>query len=238
MASDSLNDRFASGRISASPLVKVCLAVLFLLGAVLAFTGYRGKAQAESAGFSSENSFAYVYELSRDTDRIWNGQILPALEGLTPEELDTACAACEALLSGEFGEASVTGSREYSFKALFSSYLFGGPKLSSSERKRITGPTGTDAQELRIELMRCIADEKRELPAAVRGIAGDLTGRERQAALMQSFFVSCGSASPDVTSHVNQLKKGVRGRDQQIRASTSTAAKASDGSQNPVSTSL
>ncbi len=212
-------DRAAAGdrhnRISASSAVKLCLVIVFLLGVAMAVLGFRGKALYDASGFTAESSFASVYELTRDTDRIWEKKILPTREQLTPEERSAVADVWETLRADEWGTAVPRDSEEYRGKALFAAYLAGGPKLSTAERKRITAETDG---ELDLELLRCAADEERSLPAAARSKAGDLTGPERQAMLTQLFFTRCGTAVPELNTHVSQLKKSVRGREQQLRA--------------------
>ena len=90
-------------RAAGSSAVKACLAVLFLLGAVMTFLGFRGKAVFDGSGFSTENSFYSVWQLSRDTDSVWKDCISPALESLSAEERDAAERAAGDALSAEAG---------------------------------------------------------------------------------------------------------------------------------------
>ena len=212
------NLRQNTARVSGSAAVKACLALLFLLGAVMAFLGFRGKAVFEESGFSAENSFYSVWQLSRDADRVWEDGISPALGSLSGEERDAAERAAASALSAEAGAEAPTGGPEHDWKYLFIAYQFGGPKLSSAERKRISAPQGEQADELRAELLRCAADESRDLPAHAKAGAAALAGEERRAMLLQMFFTNCASSSSGLTEDVNRLKKGVRGRDQQLRA--------------------
>ncbi len=224
MDTATVRDSHHFNRISASSAVKICLAVFFLLGAVMTFLGYRGKGLYADTGFSSENSFCSIYRLSRSVDRIWETEILPSLDQLTPEERESVDRICGSLLAGQPGEEALPESPEYRYKALFASYLFSGPKLTSSERKKITGLSPGETVQLKPILLRCMADESLKLPSAVSSKAKKLTGMDRQALLMQTFFVGCGSSSADLTSDVSQLKKGVRGSEQQSKASRMIAS--------------
>ncbi len=205
-------------RISAALTVKLCLAALLFAGAALVFLGFWGKGICERSGFSDGNSFHAVYQVSRDADRTWSDRIFPALKLLSEKEQETLNQVCGSLLSEETGEPAGTEDQEFQYKALFTAYLLGGPKLAASERKKIAGLDEEEGERLRPELLRCITEEERELPEAARTNAESLSGQERQAMLFQLFFASAGSAAPDLTGHVNQLKKSVRGRDQQLQA--------------------
>ena len=202
-------------RISPSAAVKLCLIAVFLLGAVMAFLGVRGKALYDASGFSSESSFDSVYTLSRDADRIWAARIQPALDQLSPEERGAVRDVWTALRTDEWGAADALDSEEYGGKALFAAYLAGGPRLSAAERKRLAADPDGAADA---ELLRCLTDESRPLPAAARSKAASLSGRERQAMLTQLFFTRCGASAPELSDHVSQLKKSVRGREQQLKA--------------------
>ena len=203
-------------RISAALLVKLCLAVLFFAGALFSFLGYRGKVRFDNSGFSTENSFGSVYTLSRDADKVWRKQVTPVLRKLSENEQEAVLRSCRKLLMAEDTEPG--GTEEASYKSLFVSYLLGGPKMSAAEQKKITGIKAGRAELLRQELLQCIADPGRELPAEALGKAGELEGEERQAMLFKLFFVSSASSISDLSSHVSQLKKSVRGAEEQKQA--------------------
>ena len=213
-AADRHTDRHTN-RISSSVAVKLCLAAFFLLGALITFMGYKGKNRYDASGFTSESSFSSVYKLTGDTDRIWEKRIQPALDQLTPEEREAVGSVWEILQAEEWGTEVPRDSEEYLCKALFAAYLTGGPKLSSSERKKIAAEQD---ETLDLELLRCLGDEDRALPAAARSKTEDLSGPERQAMLTQLFFARCQSAVPGLGNHVNQFKKSVRGAEQQLMA--------------------
>ena len=116
------------------------------------------------------------------------------------------------------GEEYISENVEINYKTLFSVYLFDGPKLSSSERKKIAGINSEEGETLKTELLRCIADENRTLPEEAVSKAGTLTGTDRKAMLFQLFFANSGAAVPDLSEHVTQMKKSIRGKDQQLQA--------------------
>ncbi len=217
MTQENGNRQTILSRISAAAAVKLCLAVLFLLGVLMVFAGFRGQRLYDASGFSNDSSYASVYQLSKDTDRIWQDSIRPSLNRLSEKERSDAAAVCSTLSQAE--DASVrTDSEEYSYRFLFAAYQFKGPKLNASERKRITNLSADKAQQLRDELLRCISDDTRELPGLIRSTAEKYEGQDRKAVLMQMLFVSCSTSSPDLSDHISQLKKGVRGREQQMQA--------------------
>ena len=207
-----------SPHASGSLTVKVCLAVLFLVGAAMTVLGIRGRDLFEASGFSAGTGMRAVYDLSRDAGAVWEKQILPALGKLSGGERTAADRVCRELLAEETDGGIAADSAEYAYRALFAAYLVGGPKLGTGDRNRIAGMDAREAEALRPELLRCAADEARPIPASVEKTAGTLTGRSRQAMLLQIFFTSCGTSEADLADHVSQLKKGVRGRDQQLQA--------------------
>ena len=204
-----------SQRFSASSAVKLCLTAFFLLGVFMVFMGYKGNTLYEASGFTAENSFSAVYKLTRDTNKIWKKRILPALDQLSAQDRQTVDSIWEALQADEWGSDVQNNSEEYLCNSLFASYLTGGPKLSTAERKKIIAE---QSEDLELELLLCLVDENRALPTIAQNKAADLSGRERQAMLTQMFFTRCGSAVSDLTSHVNLLKKSVRGKEQQLIA--------------------
>ncbi len=216
MDKTTVTENLKTMKMSASTIVKTGLVILFLLGSCLSYAGIQGKKVFDTSGFSTENSYYSIYELSKDASQVWDKEILPSLNQLTQQEKESLDQISNLLLTDEMGEPINTDNQEYRYKLLYTSYLFGGPKLSTSERKRIMGEN--HQTELRTELLRCVTDENHKLPDSVRKKAEELTGQDRQAVLIQAFFTSCSSPYTSLTDHVNQLKKAVRGRDQQLQA--------------------
>ena len=58
------------------------LALLFVLGAFLVFTGFRGQEQFAASGFSAESAYASIYSLSGDVTAAWKKYLEPALKAL------------------------------------------------------------------------------------------------------------------------------------------------------------
>ncbi|MBQ6222855.1 MAG: iron ABC transporter permease [Solobacterium sp.] len=216
MDNSTINEHLKTTKMSASMIVKTGLVILFLSGLCMSFMGYQGKKVFDTSGFSAENSYYSIYELSRDVSQIWEKEILSSVNQLAPEEKESLNHVSDVLLADELGEEIHTDNREYRYKLLYTSYLFGGPKLSTSERKRITSEN--HPQELRAELLRCITDESRKLPDVVKNKAEALQGTDRQEVLFQAYFTSCGASYPSLADHINQLKKAVRGKEQQLQA--------------------
>ncbi len=133
----------------------LCLAVVFLFGTAAVFAGYRGMTLYKESGFSSGSSFHAVYKLSRDMELIWEKQILPSLEQLSPDERTAADRICRELLSDETEEI-LSDDTEHSYKRLFINYQFSGPKLGSSTRKKLTGLPEEEWAKLRLELLRLL----------------------------------------------------------------------------------
>ena len=196
--------------IQSASAVKAVLAVLLVLSAALTFFGLKGKGIADASDFSSENSFYYAYKLSGDTAEVFKNQIQPALNTLSENENAQISEIRDALLEGAADEEM---SQDTRYRLLFARSLFGGPALSSSDRKKIAKVK--DAETFRKQLLLCMLDPSRSLPAEAKKKAEDLSGTERQAMLMQMFFVSCSADQSELAGHVSQMKKSVRGKDQQ-----------------------
>ena len=195
-------------------LTRLGLALVFLIGAALAFMGWRGQAWFNDSGFSSENAFQAIYRLSGDVSDAWNGSLKPTLDAL-PEQDRAALDGIARTLAAEYGEDETS---EAAWRRLYAAYLTGGPKVTSSVKKGITGLKGGDAEDFRGALIQCLLDESAAVPKQAEKLVGDAGGAERQAALTQALFVSLGSTEGKVTDHVNTFKKSVRGKAQQATA--------------------
>ena len=217
-------------REPAKLVTRIGLAVIFLLGALMTYMGIRGQNEFSASGFSSERAYQAIYALSGQVSDAWKNSVQPDLNALTEQEralLDSTMAdllrdAWEnqnagageeaARLTAEGGErkGEITG------KLLYTTYLVNGPKVSTSDRKELLG--AKDGKALRLQLLQCMIDESLPLPKEAASLAEGLTGTERQAMLLQVFFVSGGSAGSDLTDNVNSLKKSVRGKEHQLTA--------------------
>ena len=205
---------------------RIALAVIFLLGAALVLMGILGQGAYTRSGFSSEAGFQAVYDLSRDTAAAWDKRLEDELNRLGEEERKTLDESARALLAsswnsvqegaGAEAETLAGNDRALTWKLLYATYLVNGPKVSSSNRKALTETA--DPQALRSALIACLTDAQAALPPEAEKLAGGLEQEERQAALMQAFFVAGGSMDSAVTEHVNTFKKSVRDKEQQLGA--------------------
>ncbi len=217
-------------REPAKLVTRIGLAVIFLLGALMAYMGIRGQNEFSASGFSSERAYQAIYALSGQVSDAWKNSVQPDLNALTEQEralLDSTMAdllrdAWENQNAGAGEEAArlaVEGGErkgEITGKLLYTTYLVNGPKVSTSDRKELLG--AKDRKALRLQLLQCMIDESLPLPKEAASLAEGLTGKERQAMLLQAFFVSGGSAGSDLTDNVNSLKKSVRGKEHQLTA--------------------
>ena len=208
---------------------KIGLIVVFVLGAVLVFMGYRAQVEFNRSGFSSETAYQVINTLSSDVSNAWSQKLQPDLNKMSETDRTALDGIVAVLLkdawntqkkgSGEEVMALAESSAEAAdYKLLYTAYLVNGPKVNASQRKTITAMKESEASEFRQRLLECILDEEKPLPAEAEPLAGSLTGSERQAMLMQIFFVSSGSAESKITENVNNFKKTVRSKESQLTA--------------------
>ncbi len=210
-------------------ITKIGLAAVFLLGVLLIFLGIRAQRDFASSGFSTENAYQVIYTLSRDVENAWQKSVKPGLNDLSDSEkasLDEIVVgllkdAAESQSKGAGAEAEAdarSADESENYKLLYTTYLVNGPKVPASGRKVITAMSEQEASDFRSKLLHCVLDEALPLPDEAEKLAGSLTGSERQAMLMQIFFVSGGSADAKITENVNNLKKTVRSKESQLTA--------------------
>ncbi len=213
-------------------ITKIGLAVVLLFGAALIFMGYRGQKTYTGSGFSSENAYEAIYSLSGQVGQAWEKSLKPVLNNLTETERTSLDNAAESLVldaweglrkgagtaASDLLEDAGSDRSMLTYKLLYTAYLVSGPKVSSAVRKGITAIPENRMPEFRKELLNAVIDENLPVPAEAEKAAGGLSGTERQAALMQAFFVSTGSAESRVTDNANTLKKTIRDKSQQLTA--------------------
>jgi len=214
-------------------ITKIVLTLVLLLGLAVIAAGIMGMRQFAVSGFSAETGYEAVYKLSGDVDRAWKNQLQPQLSAADAGQraaLDEAAyrmladtwegqkAGGQADLDAILSQAGETQRAESLYKLLYTTYLLNGPKIGASARKEITGVAAGEQAAFRTQMLACIADESAPLPAAAEKAVGTLTGSERQAMLMQAFFVSNGATESKITEDVNALKKGVRDKAVQLDA--------------------
>ena len=218
------------GRRDRTPMVtKLILACAFILGIAVIVLGYAGMQEYAASGFSSESGYGAVYALSGSVSSAWDKKLEPQLAALSPEQRSAVGNAARTLLESAW-ESQKKGSaadvesiiaasddpEEAAFKLLYTTYLVNGPKVTTANRKELTALSGADADELRRGLLACVADDSAPIPADAAKTMGDLAGEEKQAMLMQAWFVSNDSNA--ATDQVNTLKKGVRDKAVQLDA--------------------
>jgi len=223
----------ALNRRDRGPIVtKTVLLLLFLLGLGIIVLGWASNRAYQASGFSAEAAYRAIYRLGGETDDIWDHALRPRLDALDPAEREAVEELTHALLteawegqkkgSSETLDALLDGSggkrEELSQKLLFSTYLVNGPKVSTAGKKAIAAIPAGELDDFRAGLLAAMTDETAPLPAAAEKLVGKLTGRERQAMLMQLWYVSCDSANSRITEQVNTLKKSVRDKGAQLEA--------------------
>ena len=229
MKNESAMQRETPVRDHTPMVTKAILALAVLIGLMVIAMGYKGIQEYNASGFSSETAYAAVYALSGDVQSAWTQKLKPQRESLAPEQRasldDTARqlvfsawesqktggqAEAEALLSAESGDTGLL------YRLLYTTYLVNGPKVSTSNKKEIAALSAGDADAFRQGLLQSLSDDGAELPALAAGTAGSLTGQEKQAMLMQLWFVSNDAAAS--TEQANTLKKSVRDKELQLTA--------------------
>ena len=201
-------------------ITKLVLALLFLLGAALVFMGWRGQVESAASGYTSDSAYQTIYRLTGDVNTAWSERLKPELDRLSGKDRDALDGVIRDLAADALGSAEdlPEAVSDYHYKLVYAAYLAGGPKVTSAVRKSITRLSGDEAAAFRTSLLQCLLDEAQSVPAQAEKLVGDATGTKRHAALVQALFVSLGSTGEDVTEHVNQFKKSVRGKAQQATA--------------------
>lgn len=218
-------------RERAPMITKIVLALVFALGIAIIAMGYMGMQEYAASGFSSEAGYRAIYALSGDAAAAWK-KLEPQMAQLTEAQrtsLDDIAqglltAAWDSQKSGAAADAEAllnaagAGRRELLYKLLYTTYLVNGPKVSTANKREITGVAAGSLEAFRQGLLAAAVDESAAVPEAAWDAVGDLTGSARQSMLMQALFVSNGSTESKVTEQVNVLKKSVRDKGVQLDA--------------------
>ena len=206
-------------------ITKIGLAVVFLIGAALIIIGLRAQKEFASSGFSSETAYQAIYKLGHDVSAAWKKNLQPELNKFSEADrpsLDQAVKglATDAWKSQDKGAElpEEADESEGSFKLLYTVYLVNGPKVGAGNRKVVTAIPKDSVSGFRQQLLACVIDENAALPVEAEKLVDGLSGNDRQAMLMQIFFISCGSAEAGITENVNTFKKTVRGKESQLTA--------------------
>ena len=156
---------------------KLGLLLAFLLGIGIVLSGFVGLSAYRQSGFSDEAGFKAVHALSSAVSGDWKNVLSPFLSSLEPQ--DRAALEAQALdLLGVVWErrsdtpeslerllgASADGSA-LTWKLLHTAYAVGGPKLSSAAKKPLLALPEAQLADVRVQLVRCLADDAAPLPA-------------------------------------------------------------------------
>ena len=209
-------------------IVRLALAALLIAGISLVLLGLRGQAALTGSGFSAEGGYQAVYALSGDVAAAWTRAIRPALNA-QPEPADDVaeallCAAWDDMADGGGDEAMALldaagdDRSALTWRMAYITYLINGPKVGAAPRKAIAALSGDSAAAFRADVLAALTDEGHPLPDEAASLVEGLDGSDRQGALLQAFFISCGSTDENVTEHANALKKSVRGKAEQLTA--------------------
>ena len=214
-------------------ITKTALVMIFLFGAVLVFMGWQGMREYSTSGFSSESAYRAIYQLHGETERAWKGKIEPQTADLSEQDraaldqtaLELLSSAWESQKKGSteklkaiLGEENEKDQRELLHKLLYATYLVNGPKVGTASKKAIAAVPPEELDEFRLCLLRAVIDDTATLPSVAEKMAGDLSGQERQAALLQVWYVSNDAFNSRATEQVNTLKKSVRNKEAQLEA--------------------
>ena len=214
-------------------LTKAVLVLMFLFGVGLVFMGWRGMEEYNTSGFSSEAAYRAIHQLQGDTETVWSHGLGPQMSALSEKNRAALDQTAFALLSAAWenqkkgsteklnailAEEEAESRRELLHKLLYTTYLVSGPKVSTATKKEITAIPESERDDFRLSLLQAVMDEGAALPTAAEKLAGRLSGQERQASLIQAWYVSNGSLSSSTTEQVNTLKKSVRNKEAQLEA--------------------
>lgn len=213
-------------------LTKIGLAVCFLLGLIFVFFGIRGQQTSADADVNLGDGYAAVSVLSEDAASAWDNALSADRAALTDEERTAADAALLPLLkeswesrkagAGEEAAAYVEeagdNGPERMYKLLYISGLMSGPKVPSSVSKAVAALQEDQRPDFRQQLLRCIADETRDVPETAAEAIDGLNGKDRQAMLLQLILTDLSCRDSRIAEHIRQLKKSVRDKGNQLAA--------------------
>ena len=217
-----------------TPVVtKLILALVFLLGVGVILAGITGMREYSASGFSSESGYSAIHALSGEVSSAWEKKLQPQLAQVGADQRAALNAAAEQLLAAAWEGQKAGGAAdaqallnaadaderaEKACKLLYTTYLVNGPKVSTANKKEIAALSAAQTEALRQGLLAAVADESAAVPAPADARTEKLAGQERQAMLMQLWFVSNDSLNSRATEHVNTLKKAVRDKAVQLDA--------------------
>lgn len=212
-------------------ITKIILSIVLVMGIVIIFAGYQGLKDYGASGFQSEAAYQAIYSLSDSLSKTWHNELSPQLNKFSLQAQDALNGVALRLLEDAWEGQTESGKDsvhtllestpedlrvEKTYKLLYATFLMSGPKVSTASRKAIQAISENDIEAFRTQVLTCIIDENASIPEAAGKLLGNTSGKEKQAALMQAFFVSNGSADSNITKDVNTLKKSVPNKHAQL----------------------
>ena len=184
---------------------RVILAVLLLLGVGLILGGRWGDRQFSEAGFTQENAFSVIYQLSDEAEQLYRHGILPALtdSGADSGPLEAAGAS---LLSGLWqdagqAEAALQGANSArKMKLLAVTFAVSGPTVKATQRKQLAALSSEERNLLVSGVMQALSGQEASLPDPAPSLLEGLSGEARSAMLAQIFLTAANQNGRYITS--------------------------------------
>ena len=214
-------------------VTRLCILLVFLLGAAMVVAGIWGLSAYQHSGFSSEAGYQAIHALSKGVSSDWKNLLNPFRDSLPENDRAELDATALSLLSSAWEDQKKNGAEEassilssaaegerteLSYKLLYVTYAVGGPKLSSAAKKPLLTLSAADRTEVRRQLVSCLSEESVPVPESCKKALGTLSGDERRAMLMQLLFASFEPESRIGAEDVNTFKKAIRDKGSQISA--------------------
>ena len=211
-------------------ICKATLILVFLIGIVLLLGGLWGNRQYEAAAFSQENAFSVIYQMAGETDRLYQKKISPALKasGADPAAVGEVSRSLIAsawktdeplneALSGLNGDALV----ERELKLLAMTYAVSGPRIKTSQRKRLAALSQAEQAALLNDMLLSITGKEQTLPQTAEDLCKGLEGEERTAMLMQIFLTTANlDGQPLSSDTMAEIENAVQTDESRITAYT------------------
>ena len=217
----------------AAVTTKLGLALVLLLGAALILAGISGIRTHASSGFSTENAFSLIYDLSSELKKEFPVYQEPGLARLNPEERTRLDSLAAGMLEQTWESQKAGSAKELDlilnggnisgddplYRLLYVTYSVNGPKVSTAVKKLIRAVPAGERDALRQELLSCALDDTRTLPECALKALEKAGEDERASILLQLYFVSYDDECDGLNSDkVADLKKSVRDKGAQLHA--------------------
>ncbi len=211
-------------------ICKATLILVFLIGVALLLGGLWGNRQFEAAGFNQENAFSLIYQMSGETDRLYQKKIAPALKasgadtaavGEASRNLIASAWKTEEPLNATLEGLSGAQLTERELKLLAMTYTLGGPKIKTAQRKKLAALSSGEQTALLNQLLLSVAGNEQALPEVAEELCKGLEGEDRTAMLMQIFMTTANlDGEPLSSTTIAEIKKAVRTDDMRVTAYT------------------